>query len=322
MDKTNINVKTSACIRTLRLGRADFYLSLCLLGWFCLVIAEAAPIASLPSGRVLAAGNNRVQILSPACEIVWQYPAKLVHDVWMLPSGNVLFADGESVTEVTLDKKVVFQYKSALQKGGGTYACQRLADGKTVVGENSTGRILELDADGKVTFEMPTLPYKAGDHHNMRMVRKLANGNYLVCHSGARLVKEYTPQGKVVWENKAPGKLAFAAVRTARGTTLVSSLEQIIEWDAAGKKVWEFTNHDIEDVTITNMTGMHLLPDGSLVVGCYQAYTKDGQGCGLFEISRDKKLVWRYSNPKADGTMMAVQLLTADGRCRSGATMR
>lgn len=310
------------CVRLPRFGLAVASLVFGLLCWLSSGAMAAMPITTVPSGQVLAAGHNRVLLLSPACEVLWQYPAKLVHDVWMLPSGNVLFADGESVTEVTRDKKVVFQYKAALQKGGGTYACQRLPDGKTMVGENSTGRVLELDADGKVTFEMPTLPYKAGDHQNMRMVRKLPNGNYLVCHSGARAVKEYTPQGKVVWEIKAPGKLAFAAIRTPRNTTLVSSLEQIIEWDAAGKKVWEFTNREIEDFLITNMTGMHLLPDGSLVVGCYQAYTRDGQGCGLFEISRDKKLVWRYANPKADGTMMAVQLLTADGRCRSGATLR
>ena len=50
----------------------------------------------------------------------------------------------------------------------------------------------------------------------MRMARKLENGNYLVCHSGARPVKEYTPKGEVVWEIKEPGALAFAAIRTPK----------------------------------------------------------------------------------------------------------
>ena len=63
----------------------------------------------------------------------------------------------------------------------------------------------------------------------MRMARKLANGNYLVCHSGARLVKEYTPKGEVVWEVKVPGLLAFAADPDAEtATTLVSCLDQVV----------------------------------------------------------------------------------------------
>ena len=48
----------------------------------------------------------------PATEVA------LVHDAWMLPSGNILYADG-GVTEVTPDHKVVFQYKSEVSKGGG-----------------------------------------------------------------------------------------------------------------------------------------------------------------------------------------------------------
>ena len=86
-------------------------------------------------GRVLTAGDRRVMILSPAGEVLWQYPTQLTHDVWMLGDGHVLFADGETVTEVTPEKKVVFQYRAQEQKGGGTYSCQRLANGDTLVGE-------------------------------------------------------------------------------------------------------------------------------------------------------------------------------------------
>jgi hypothetical protein len=239
----------------------------------------------------------------------------------MLSSGNILFADGESVTEVTPDKKVAFRYKAAEQNGGGTYACQRLANGHTMIGENSTGRVLEVDASGKVIFSLQTSPFKPGDHHNMRMARKLENGNYLVCHSGAKMVKEYTPKGESVWEVKAPGALAFAAVRTAKNTTLVSSLNQITEFDAKGATVWEFNVKDLPDAAIQNMTGLHLLANGNIVTGCYQAY-RNGEGCGLLEISRAKQLVWRYANPKSDNTMMAVELLGTDGLALSGPALR
>lgn len=282
--------------------------------------ADASLVSGTLEGRVLAAGSGRVLILSPSGEVLWEQKTALAHDVWMLPNGNVLYADGASVTEVTPEKKVVFQYKAEVQKGGGSYACQRLADGKTLVGENSTGRLLEVDPAGKVVFTLQTSPAKEGQHHNMRMVRKLENGNYLVCHSGGKTVKEYTPKGEVVLEIKEDN-IAFAAIRTAKDTTLVSSLNHIREYDAKGTKVWEFANTDIPDVKIGAMTGMHLLPNGNIAAGCYAAY-KNGAGTGLFEITREKKLVWRYSNPKADGSMMAIQVLDKEGKPLPGTCLR
>lgn len=283
--------------------------------------ARAAVLTGQPTGPILAAGDRRVLILSPAGEVLWEYPAKLTHDAWMLPNGNVLFADGETVTEVTREKKVVFQYRAEQQKGGATYACQRLENGRTVVGENSTGRILELDAAGKVVFTLQTRPFEAGQHQNMRLARKLANGHYLVCHSGARLVKEYAPDAKVVWEVKVPGALAFAALRTTNNTTLVSCLDRVIEYNAAGQAVWECPAADLPGGPVRNLTGMHLLPNGHLALGCYRAYV-DGLGSALLEISRDKQVVWRYANPAADSTMMAVELLSPEGKALPGEALR
>lgn len=283
--------------------------------------AESPRLIGTPSGRILAAGDNRVMILDPAGEVLWQQPAQLTHDVWMLTNGNVLFADGATVTEVTPDHKTVFQYKAAEQKGGGTYSCQRLANGRTLVGENSTGRVLEVDAAGQVVFTLQTTPFKLGEHHNMRMARKLDNGNYLVCHSGLRKVKEYTPDGRAVWEVQVAGGVAFAALRTPKGTTLVTSLDQVTEYDAKGDKVWEFACRDLPELKVQNLTGLQLLPNGNVVLGCYRAY-QDGAGCGLIEVTRGNKCVWRYSNPAGDGTMMAVELLSPKGEALPGPCLR
>ena len=282
--------------------------------------AHAAGMTGEVGGKLLAAGDNKVMVLSDKGIIEWEHPAGLTHDTWMLPNGNVLFADGNAVSEVTPDHKVVFQYKSPQQNGGGTYACQRLANGNTVVGENSTGKILEVSPAGKVVFELQTQPATPGQHHNLRMVRKLNNGNYLACHSGAHVVKEYTPKGGVVLELKVDN-IAFAAIRTDKNTTLVAALGKITEFDAQGKVVWEFNNTDIPGIKITNMTGMHLLPNGNIVTGCYSAYDKQ-EGTGLLEITRDKKPVWHLSDPNLAHSMMGVQKLDPAGKPLPGPCLR
>ncbi|MCX5684083.1 MAG: hypothetical protein NT049_10405 [Planctomycetota bacterium] len=282
--------------------------------------AENAPLMTgAPSGQLLVGGSGRVMILGTDGKVLWEHKTALVHDAWMLPSGNILYADG-GVTEVTPDHKVVFQYKSDVTKGGGAYGCQRLANGNTMVAENSTGRILEVDPAGKVVFKLQLAPATEGDHSNMRLARKLANGNYLVCLKGAKLVREVTPKGETVMEIKTPN-ITFAAFRTPKGTTFVSTLDHVTEYDAAGKKVWEFANTDLAGVTITNMTGIHVLPNGNIATGCYAAY-KNGKGTGLLEITREKKLVWSYSNPKGDGTMMAIEVLDKDGKALPGPALR
>ncbi len=280
---------------------------------------QAEGITGDVGGKLLASGNG-LMLLSAAGEVEWQQSTALTHDAWLLANGNILYADGDSVTEVTREHKVVFQYKSAEKRGGGTYACQRLTNGNTMIGENSTGKVLEVDPAGKVVFELQTTPATVGEHHNMRMARKLKNGNYLVCHSGAHIVKEYTPKGEVVLELKTPN-IAFSAIRTAAGTTLVGALDKIMEFDAKGKVVWEFSTKDIPGVSIRNMTGINLLSNGNIVTGCYSAYDNN-EGCGLLEITRDKKLVWRLSNPKLGGSMMAVQKLSADGKPLPGDCQR
>ena len=271
-------------------------------------MACAGGIEGTLDAPILATGNGRVLILSPQGDVTWEHKAGNVHDASRLPNGNVLFADG-NITEVTPDHKVAFEYKPENQKGGGAYSCQRLANGNTVVGENASGRVVEVDKDGNIVFSLMTRFESKNDHHHMRIVRKLANGNYLVCHSGDNLVREYRPDGTTAWEKKAKA-LAFSAARLANGNTLVSTLAQITEYDPDGNQVWEFAAADIPGVTIQNMTGFQTLPNGNLVVGCYAAYTKDGLGTGMFEITRDKKLVWRYASPSLrDKSMMGVQKL-------------
>ncbi len=271
-------------------------------------------------GQVLSTGSRRVRLMDSTGQILWQYKGGNVHDCWMLPNGHVLVADG-MVREINpKTNKVVFHYEPQVTKGGGAYTCQRLDNGLTLIGENSTGRILEVDKNGHIQFELKVKPYTPGSHHNMRMARKLKNGNYLVCHSGEHRVREYTAKGDIVFD-VAVSNLAFSAVRLKNGHTLVGQIDHITEFDAQGNTVWQFSNKQFEGLYINAMCGLHVLPNSHIVVGVYAAY-KDGEGTAMLEITRDKKLVWRYANPDVDRSIMGVQLLDAKGCPLPGDTLR
>ncbi|MBT8044763.1 MAG: hypothetical protein KJO79_07420, partial [Verrucomicrobiae bacterium] len=252
--------------------------------------------------------------------VIWQHKGDNVSDCWMQKNGRVLYADN-CITEIDPEtNKVTFFYQPKTRKGGGTYGCQPLENGNILIGENSTGKIYEIQRDGKVVFELQLPLYQVGNHHNLRMVRKLKNGNYLVCHSGKHLVREYTPKGKIVYEVEV-NNIAFSASRLPNGNTLVGHIAQITEFSPGGKEVWRFTNKDILGLKINAICGVHVLPNGNLAVGVYAAY-KHGAEAGLFEITREKKLVWCYSNPKSDRSMMSIQMLDQMGKPLAGALVR
>ena len=276
-----------------------------------------------PSGHILASGSRRVFIMDADGKVVWEHPGANMTDCWMMENGHVVFADGGTVTQVDPKAdKVVFTYMpripDGVKKGDGSFSCQPLKNGNILVAENSTGCIVEVDRQGKIASELKVEPFKKGSHHNFRTIRRLTNGNYLVCHSGEHLVREYTPKGERVFEVKVDS-IAFCALRLKNGNTLVSSLNTITEFNPEGKAVWNFANTDIDGLKIGAMCGMHVLPSGNMVIGVYGAYKKDKKSgkagqVGLMEITRDKTLAWYYSNPSADRSMMSVQLLDAEGR--------
>ena len=269
-----------------------------------LLAAPVSLFAGEPAYDVLATGSQRVILFAPDFSIKWECPAGNVHEAHRLPNGNVLFAAGR-VAEVTLDKKTVFCYNPPEGKEG-SYTCQRLPNGNTLIGENGSGTVKEIAPDGSVAFEMKA-QIKGNDlHHEMRYVRKLASGNYLVCQSGDHLVREYTPKGEIVWEHAVPN-IAFCAERLPSGNTMISSLDQVTEVSPEGKTVWEFKKSELPDLGIRSMTGFQILRNGNLLIGCYDAYDKDGKGVGMFEITRDKKLVWAYQKP-TDRNMMGVEM--------------
>ena len=261
-------------------------------------------IAGEPAFDVLATGSRRVVLFAPDFSVKWELPASNVHEAHRLPNGNILFAEGR-VVEVTPEKEIVFRYTPPTGMEG-SYTCQRLPNGNTLIGENGSAKVKEIAPDGTVAFELQTQLKKNDPHHQMRYVRKLATGNYLVCHSGDHLVREYTPKGETAWEH-AVSDIAFCAERLPNGNTMISSIDQVTEVSPDGKTVWEFKKSELPDLGIRTMTGFQILRNGNIVIGCYDAYDASGKGVGMFEITRDKQLVWSYQQ-RTDRNMMGVEV--------------
>ena len=146
------------------------------------------------------------------------------------------------------------------------------------------------------------------------MARKLPNGHYLVPQD--KTVREYDASGKVVWECKSPESTldnrSFCCLRNAAGHTLISLTvgSNLIEVDAAGKVVWELRDGDLAGVRVNRTTAVSWLPNGNIVFSNYMARAPQAK---VVEITREKKVVWTYTDVSNQG-VHELQLLDADGK--------
>ena len=297
------------------------------LAWAAEPSATANQLFQPGQGHPFAGADfsqGKVFIVSREGKVEWEYPAPSCDELWALPNGNLLFTTGHGVKEVTRDKRVVFAYESKSE----IYACQRLPNGNTFIGECNAGRLLEVAPDGKIVKEVRLLPDgKDGGHAYMRNARRLQNGHFIVAHYADQVVKEYDAKGRVVMEIPAPSG-PHSVVRLRNGRTLIACGDlvkdgaRIFEVDKRGGLVWEVTSADLPGISLKLMTGLQRLPNGNTVMSNWLGHGHLGQGPHLIEVTRDKKVVWTFADHQVMKTISSVQLLDVPGDATKGEVCR
>ncbi len=285
-----------------------------------LVLTALASIARSeqtgPARRVLAGDDStrRLAIVGADGKLEWEIKVGAIHDAHILPNGNILLQQGwAKVQEVTPDKQVVWEYDAAKANAGKrveVHAFQRLDNGLTMIAESGPARIVEVDKDGAVKHEVKLKVNRPSTHSDTRLVRKLANGNYLVAQESDGFVREYDAGGKIVWEyevplfDKAPkgghgpeawGNKLFSAVRLANGNTLIGTGNghSVLEVTPAKEIVWKVEQNDLPGITLAWVTRVERLANGNTIIGNCHAGPANPQ---LIEITPEKKVVWTWKD--------------------------
>jgi hypothetical protein len=294
-----------------------------LAGGNCLAQQPATTGSQLISGHPFACADysqGKIFLVGADGKVQWDYQASNCNDLWVLPNGNLLFNTGHGVKEVNRDKKVVFEYQSKSE----IYACQRLPNGNTFVGECSSGRLLEIEPSGRVAKGIRLLPKgKDGGHLYMRNARRLPDGHYLVTHYGEQVVREYDAEGKVILTIPAAGG-PHSAARLSNGHTLISCGDmlggsRVFEVDAGSKTVWQVQGSDLPGISLKFIAGFQRLPNGNTVIANWLGHDQFGKAPHIIEISPDKRVLWTFADHQTMRTIASLQLLDVEGDVTRGA---
>ena len=295
-----------------------------------LVVANQRDVSAVPPEyRVLAQDRGHVAIVAADGQVQWEVACRHnSHDIAQLPGGNLLLHVGPAkIIEMTPAKETVWQYEARPKPGYNgrieIHAFQRLTNGLTMVAESGNCRIVEVDAAGTVRSETPLTVENPDPHRDTRLARKLASGNYLVCHEKDGAVREYDPSGKLLWtyrldlagRPRSPGHgpeghgtEVFAALRLPGGNTVIAcgNGNRVIEVTPAGETVWSIEQDELPGIKLAWVTTLQRLPNGNLIVGNTHAGPENPQ---LLEVTRDKQVVWKFNDFQTFGNSLAAAMI-------------
>jgi len=255
-------------------------------------------------------GENRLLELDADGKVIWEHkPPGIAVIFEVLPNGHVLYAYGgkpTGVREITRQGEEVWNYVSQCPQ---VLGCQRLDNGNTLVAEQGPCQAVEVNPKGEVVHVTPLKTSQESYHLQVRNVHQLANGNILAAHEGEGAVREVDPAGTVVWEYTGVEN-AGDAQRLKNGNTLIScgTQKRVIEVTPDKRIAWQFTAADAPELNLTWVSSIQQLPNSHLLVGNFLR-GQEGKGAHVFEVTRDKQVVWKWDDHSFIKSLTTVRAL-------------
>jgi hypothetical protein len=293
--------------------------------WFAFSLAALLPSFTQAAHPFLCTDSaaGKVALVSAEGKVEWEYACKHPQDCWRLPNGNFLFSHMGGAIEMTRDQKIVWEYKAPEKTE--VHACQPLPDGKVLVLECGTCRIVEVDRAGKIAKEikLPVPPASVKVHNQFRGTRKTKDGRYLVSAKGQNKILELDGAGKVLRELPTPGDVhEVLELPNRHWLVACGDGHKVVEFDRSGKIVWELNENDLPGHPLRLMAGMQRLPNGNTVFCNYLGHGHLGEQPHFFELTPDKKVVWSFADHVNFKTVNQIQLLDIPGDVTKGEILR
>ena len=262
-------------------------------------------------------------------KVAWSYSIPIKYpngeiqelgDATRLSNGNILFSRKVGASEVTEEKKIVWNMEAP--KGTEIHSVQPIGLDRVLVTQNGNpAKLMLINKKTGQTEKELILPVGNPNkpHLQFRRVRQTASGTYLAAHLDANKVVEYDSEGKELWN--FPAKGPWSAARLKNGNTLITANHStVLEVTKKGEVVWEFSQKDIPDYKCFIFQEADRLVNGNTVVCSWcPVDIKDPKrwpgSVQVLEVTPEKKVVWalsQWENPDL-GPASSIQVLDEPG---------
>jgi hypothetical protein len=235
----------------------------------------------------------------------------------MLSNGNIVFSRQLGASEITPDKKIVWNYDAP--PGTEIHTAYPIDKKHVLIMQNGNpAKLLVINKKTNKNEKELTLPTRSSSTHGQfRHIRMTRKGTFLVAHLDLGKVVEYDQNGKEVWSVAAPS--AWAAVRLKIGNTLISGNQHgyVREVNPKGETVWEIDKDDLPGILLHTVQEVSRLANGNTLINNWVGSVPTAEWPSvvqLIEVAPDKKVVWALRDWSVLGPASSTQLLDEPGR--------
>jgi hypothetical protein len=253
-------------------------------------------------------------------QIVWDYthPGKgEISDAVLETNGNILFAHQFGVTEISADKKVLWNYDAPPKTE--IHTAQPLGPNSIwfIQNGNEPRFVVINKASGNIEHQFSLAVKDTNSvHGQFREARLTDKGTILVAHMSLGKVVEYDLEGKVLWSVPVPG--VWSAKPLANGNILAASSRKFVrEINRQGDTVWEWTAADAPGYKFSNVQTAVRLANGNTIINNWFNQWSDkleltNAPVQAIEVTPDKKIDWAlraWTTPADLGPSTTIQIL-------------
>jgi hypothetical protein len=266
-----------------------------------------------------SAMTNQTMYIVKDGKIAWSYvmPQEGEYgDATMLSNGNIVFSRKSGASEITRNKKIVWNYDAP--PNSEIHSCQPLGLDKVFIMLNAVPAkaMIINTSTNNVEKELIIPTAGTGTHGMFRHCRYTKDGTFLIAQMDMNKVNEYDTTGKLIWSVDSPSP--WAAVRLKSGNTLISGNGNgfVREVDKQGNIVWEYSRADAPAwLKIYTVQAADRLDNGNTIIsnwiGGGAPDDEKKKSIQFFEVTPGKKIVWalsQWDNPNLNNAT-AIQLL-------------
>jgi hypothetical protein len=272
-------------------------------------------------------------------KVVWTYSIPIkdargtlqeLGDATMLSNGNIVFCRKVGASEVTPDKKIIWNLDAS--EGTEIHSIQPVGLDHVLVtiNGNPAAKLLLINTTtGKTEKEytFPVLNPGANPHIQFRRVHETKEGTFLAAHLRDQKVVEYDANFKQIWSYAA--NYPWSATRLKNGNTLITADDHsVLEVNKQGKIVWQFSQADAPEYKFIIFQEASRLANGNTVICNWCPHNLDAKlwpgTVQVLEVTPEKKVVWALAQWKDPdlGPASSIQLLDEPGVAEKGDLQR
>jgi hypothetical protein len=254
-------------------------------------------------------------------KVVWTYDDSAgkgeISDAVMLSNGNILFAHQFGVTEITPDKKVIWNYDAP----AGYEVHTAVPIGREHVlfiqnGDPAVVRVVNIVTNATEREITLQVRHPASTHGQFRHARLTDRGTLVVAHMDLNKVVEYDYDGNQLWS--FPGTNPWGVTPLSNGSVLITDKLGVREVARRGDTVWSLSPSDVPEYPFASLQQAWRLPNGNTVINNWFIESMKGApedrpgNVQAIEVTTAKQVVWvlrSWTEPANLGPATTIQFL-------------